>query len=242
MLPKAQGLGDILCATCAQPSAPAESHFSQVNWGHQALSRGRDLPGQPKLLPDLQHLTVRTWKPMAAGSCGQWGAEGSALPSLLSVREILGPWSGFSPPGLPAPLTDSYGLRGTWPCSLSPGPRGTAEGSTNAYPSSPATSPWVSGEGAAQRRGHPWHYKSLFPNYEPYITSFRPPLALWGASLVNQMGKNPPAVQEIWVGKIPWRRAWQPTPVFLPGESHGQRSLAGYSPWGRKELNTTGAT
>ena len=34
-----------------------------------------------------------------------------------------------------------------------------------------------------------------------------------------------------WVGKIPWRRAWQPAPVFLPGESHGQRSLAGYSPW-----------
>ena len=37
-----------------------------------------------------------------------------------------------------------------------------------------------------------------------------------------------------WVGKIPWRRKWQPTPVFLPGESHGQRSLAGYSPWGHK--------
>ena len=33
-----------------------------------------------------------------------------------------------------------------------------------------------------------------------------------------------------WVGKIPWRRAWQPTPVFLPGESHGRRSLVGYSP------------
>ena len=33
-----------------------------------------------------------------------------------------------------------------------------------------------------------------------------------------------------WVGKIPWRRVWQPTPVFLPGESHGQRSLVGYSP------------
>ena len=32
-----------------------------------------------------------------------------------------------------------------------------------------------------------------------------------------------------WVGKIPWRRAWQPTPVFLPGESHGQRSLVGYT-------------
>ena len=43
----------------------------------------------------------------------------------------------------------------------------------------------------------------------------------------------------LWVRKIPWRRAWQPTPVFLPGESHGQRSLVGYSPRGRKESGTT---
>ena len=41
------------------------------------------------------------------------------------------------------------------------------------------------------------------------------------------------------VGKIPWRRKWQPAPVFLPGESHGHRSLAGYSPWGHKESDTT---
>ena len=41
------------------------------------------------------------------------------------------------------------------------------------------------------------------------------------------------------VGKIPWRRAWQRTPVFLPGESHGQRSLAGHSSWGHKESDTT---
>ena len=41
-----------------------------------------------------------------------------------------------------------------------------------------------------------------------------------------------------WVSKIPWRRAWQPTPVFSPGECHGQRSLAGYSPWGSQELDT----
>ena len=40
-------------------------------------------------------------------------------------------------------------------------------------------------------------------------------------------------------GRSPWRRAWQPTPVFLPEESHWQRSLAGYSPWGHKELDTT---
>ena len=37
-----------------------------------------------------------------------------------------------------------------------------------------------------------------------------------------------------WVGKIPWRRSWQSTPVFLPGESHGQRSLVRCSPWGCK--------
>ena len=42
-----------------------------------------------------------------------------------------------------------------------------------------------------------------------------------------------------WVGKIPWSRKWQPTPVFLPGESHGQRSLASYSPWSRNESDTT---
>ena len=40
------------------------------------------------------------------------------------------------------------------------------------------------------------------------------------------------------VGKIPWRRKWQPISVFLPEESHGQRSLAGYCPWGPKKLNT----
>ena len=62
--------------------------------------------------------------------------------------------------------------------------------------------------------------------------------------------KNPPANAgdkmrhefNLWVGKIPWRRAWQPTPVSLPGESHGQRSLTGDSPWGSKELDTIGVT
>ena len=42
-----------------------------------------------------------------------------------------------------------------------------------------------------------------------------------------------------WVGKIPWRREWLATPVFLPGEFHGERRLVGYSPWGHKELDTT---
>ena len=42
-----------------------------------------------------------------------------------------------------------------------------------------------------------------------------------------------------WVRKIPWRRAWEPIPVFLTRESHGQQSLAGYSPWGHKESDMT---
>ena len=53
------------------------------------------------------------------------------------------------------------------------------------------------------------------------------------------MVKNLPAMQETWVRKIPWRRERLPTPVFLPAEFHGQRSLVGYSPWGRKESDTT---
>ena len=42
-----------------------------------------------------------------------------------------------------------------------------------------------------------------------------------------------------WVRKIPWRRKWHPTPVFLPGKSHGRRSLAGNSPWAHKESHST---
>ena len=62
------------------------------------------------------------------------------------------------------------------------------------------------------------------------------------ASLVPQNEKNLPVMQEnpVWsLGKeVPWRREWLPTPVFLPAEFHGQRSLEGYSPWGHKESDT----
>ena len=47
---------------------------------------------------------------------------------------------------------------------------------------------------------------------------------------------------DLWVGKIPWRRKWQPTPVFLPGKFHRERSMAGYSPWGHKESDMTEMT
>ena len=69
-----------------------------------------------------------------------------------------------------------------------------------------------------------------------------------GVFLVALVAKNPSANRcprqgfSPWVRKSPWRRAWQPTPVFLPGESHGQESLAGYSPWGHKDWDMTEAT
>ena len=57
------------------------------------------------------------------------------------------------------------------------------------------------------------------------------------------MVRNPPANAEDvafpGLGRPPCRRKWQPTPVFLPGKSHGQKNLVGYSPWGNKELDMT---
>ena len=65
-----------------------------------------------------------------------------------------------------------------------------------------------------------------------------------GGFPVTQSVKSLPAMRDVWVQSLgwedlPWRREWQPTPVFLPGEFHGQRSLVGYSPWGHKELDST---
>ena len=66
----------------------------------------------------------------------------------------------------------------------------------------------------------------------------------FGVSLVAQTVKasaynagDPGSI--LWVGKIPWRRKWQPSPILVPGKSQGPRSLVGYSPWGRKESDTT---
>ena len=71
---------------------------------------------------------------------------------------------------------------------------------------------------------------------------------IYRASQVSLVVKNLPANAgdvecgfNPWVGKIPWRREWQPTLVFLPGESHGQRSLLGYSPQSLKEPDVTEA-
>ena len=63
-----------------------------------------------------------------------------------------------------------------------------------------------------------------------------------GKEPTSQSRRNKRRGFDPWVRKIPWRRKWQPTPVLLPGKSHGQRSLAGYSPKGGKESDTTEAT
>ena len=89
----------------------------------------------------------------------------------------------------------------------------------------------------------------VFPSVMNYSKAFDFGLLLlvwvWGkwASLVTQVVKNLPTRQETQVWSLswedPWRREWLPTPVFLPENLHGQRSLEGYSPLGSKELDMT---
>ena len=80
-------------------------------------------------------------------------------------------------------------------------------------------------------------------HFKPYFcsTTYFPGLPRWlsgkeSSFQCRRLGLSP------WVRKIPCRRTWLPTPVFLSGKSHGQRSLAGYIPWGSKESDTTTTT
>ena len=83
--------------------------------------------------------------------------------------------------------------------------------------------------------------KSVFPTHVPGMDiSMSWPSAMaqqWRIHLQCRRDKR--CGFSPWVWKILWRRKWQPTPIFLPGNSQGQRSLASYSPWGHKELDTT---
>ena len=87
-----------------------------------------------------------------------------------------------------------------------------------------------------------WCYNGLYTTVNSTAQISVRPCLRW-ASLMAQRVKNPPANAGDTgdAGSIPWigTRRWQPTPVFLPGESHGQRSLAGYNPKGCKESDTT---
>ena len=106
-------------------------------------------------------------------------------------------------------------------------------GQTNTYSSS-------AGKESACNAGDP---SSIPESGRPAGEGIGYPLHCSWASLVAQLIKDPLAMLrhefDPWVGKIPWRKKWQSTPVFLPGKSLGQRSLADYSPWVCKQLDTT---
>ena len=79
----------------------------------------------------------------------------------------------------------------------------------------------------------PWHRTAKY-----YGTELNNGLSWWLRHQRLYLQSRIPGFNP-WVGKNPWGRAWQPTPVFSPGEPRGQRSLASYTPWGCKELDTT---
>ena len=81
--------------------------------------------------------------------------------------------------------------------------------------------------------GTPWGYHGSVPCKKKQVFWFP------GGSEGKASAYNAGDGFDPWVGKIIWRRKWQPTPVLLPGKSHGWRSLVGYSPWGCKESDTT---
>ena len=72
--------------------------------------------------------------------------------------------------------------------------------------------------------------------YHPFVTPKG--LSLWQNGKESAYRRLKRRRFHPWVGKIPWCRKWQPTPVFLPGKFHGQTSLVGYSPWSHKESDT----
>ena len=81
-----------------------------------------------------------------------------------------------------------------------------------------------------------WQYCHIFykGHYKPWL-----PWCLSGGEPACQCRRRRRYRFDPWVRNLPWQRKWQPTRVFLPGESHGQRSLEGYSPWGPKESDMT---
>ena len=85
--------------------------------------------------------------------------------------------------------------------------------------------------------------KLIRRNQAPLVAANSENRAALTAQLVKEFAYNAGELGfDSWVRKIPWRRKWQPTPVFLPGEFHGQRSLVGYSPQGHKQLDMSEQT
>ena len=102
------------------------------------------------------------------------------------------------------------------------------------------------GRSPGEGKFYPLLYSGLYSPWGCKELDTTEQLSLSLHSLTGQSVKNLPAVQEtqVWflVRKIAWRRKWQPIPVFLPGKSHGQRSLASSRPWGRQSVGHSLAT
>ena len=97
----------------------------------------------------------------------------------------------------------------------------------------PSPSPWTFWNSCPLSR---WSYPTISSspsafNHSSVTNKLRLPRWLSGKESVCQCGRRG---FHPWMEKIPWRSKWQRTPAFLPGKSHGHRSLAGYSPWGRR--------
>ena len=97
------------------------------------------------------------------------------------------------------------------------------------------------GRGKEQRRGlgqssvsHPPEAENALsaPNLQADLGVLFLSLGFPGDPVLKNPSANRRLGFDLWVGKIPWRREWQPTPIFFPGKPHGQRSLVGCSPWG----------
>ena len=83
----------------------------------------------------------------------------------------------------------------------------------------------------------PTFFSSSFSSFLPCFPPTYP--SSWASQVLANAGDKRDVGSITGSGRFPWRRPWRLTPVFLPGESHGQRSLAGYSPWGHNESHMT---
>ena len=124
---------------------------------------------------------------------------------------------------LPANARDMHSISGS---GRSPG-----EGNGNSFQYFAWKIPWTEEPGDLQSMGsqrvrQDWATNTHFQDFP-------------GGSAVKESASMQETEVRSLVGKMPWRRKWQPTPLFFPGKSHGQRSLMSHSPWGHKELNTT---
>ena len=90
-----------------------------------------------------------------------------------------------------------------------------------------------------RRREQAYDYKGGGIKQEFGINRYKFPGGASGKEYTCQYRRYRRPRFDPWVGKMPWRRKWQPSPVFLPGKSHGQTGLVGYSPWGCRESDMT---